>query len=119
MEHVAEPSATAGNSGASPALAAKLKLATGFRRRGMFVATMSGVAYGNYTAFMTLAMTMGVWSVWYGADSGLSELSTLFLLGALGAATTDACSAVWALLIAIFKGSSGFSVGNPCQELAG
>ena len=107
MEHVAEPSATAGNSGASPALAAKLKLATDFRRRGMFVATMSGVAYGNYTAFMTLAMTMGVWSVWYGADSGLSEFSTLFLLGALGAATTDACSAVWALLIAIFKGKLG------------
>lgn len=46
-------------------------------------------------------------SVWYGADSGLSEFSTLFLLGALGAATTDACSAVWALLIAIFKGKLG------------
>ena len=107
MEHVAEPSTTAGKGAVAPALAAKLKLATDFRRRGMFVATMSGVAYGNYTAFMTLAMTMGVWSVWYGADSGLSEFSTLFLLGALGAATTDACSAVWALLIAIFKGKLG------------
>ena len=60
MEHVAEPSTTAGKGGVAPALAAKLKLATDFRRRGMFVATMSGVAYGNYTAFMTLAMTMGV-----------------------------------------------------------
>ena len=29
------------------------------------------------------------------------------VLGALGAATTDACSAVWALLIAIFKGKLG------------
>ena len=54
MEHVAEPSTTAGKGAVAPALAAKLKLATDFRRRGMFVATMSGVAYGNYTAFMTL-----------------------------------------------------------------
>ena len=73
----------------------------------MVTATMSGVAYGTYTAFMTLAMTLGVWGVWYGGDSTLSEFSKLFLLGALGAATTDACSAVWAVLIAIGKGKFG------------
>lgn len=87
--------------------AAKEKLSSSFRRRGMAVATMSGVAYGTYTAFMTLAMTMGVWGVWYGGGGGLSEFSKLFLLGALGAATTDACSAVWAVLIAVFKGKFG------------
>ncbi len=91
----------------SSAQAAKMKLATSFRRRGMAIATMSGVAYGVYTAFMTLAMTMGVWGVWYGGDSTLSDFSKLFLLGALGAATTDACSAVWAMLIAIGKGKLG------------
>lgn len=92
-----------GNLGA----ASKKQLATSFRRRGMVTATMSGVAYGTYTAFMTLAMTLGVWGVWYGGDSTLSEFSKLFLLGALGAATTDACSAVWAVLIAIGKGKFG------------
>ena len=89
------------------AQAAKKQLATSFRRRGMVTATMSGVAYGTYTAFMTLAMTLGVWGVWYGGDSPLSEFSKLFLLGALGAATTDACSAAWAVLIAIGKGKFG------------
>ena len=63
------------------AQAAKKQLATSFRRRGMVTATMSGVAYGTYTAFMTLAMTLGVWGVWYGGDSPLSEFSKLFLLG--------------------------------------
>ena len=86
---------------------AKRKLAGQFRRRGMAVATMSGVAYGVYTAFMTLAMTMGVWAVWYGENSGLSDFAKMFLLGALGAATTDTCSAIWALLIAGFKGKLG------------
>lgn len=89
------------------ARAAKERLSTGFRRRGMAVATMSGVAYGTYTAFMTLAMTFGIWGVWYGDGGELSEFSKLFLLGALGAATTDACSAVWAMLIAVAKGKLG------------
>lgn len=103
-----EQSAQFGSTGMeTSAQAAKKQLATSFRRRGMVTATMSGVAYGTYTAFMTLAMTLGVWGVWYGGDSTLSEFSKLFLLGALGAATTDACSAVWAVLIAIGKGKFG------------
>lgn len=103
MEHATQPGAAL----AETALAAKTRLASSFRRRGIVTATMSGVAYGNYTAFMTLAMTMGVWAVWYGDASPLSAFSKMFLLGALGAATTDICSAVWSLLIAAYKGKLG------------
>lgn len=80
------------------------KKASDIRKRGVFVATLSGIAYGNYTAFMTLAMTLGIWSVWNGEQSHLSGFSRLFLISALGAATTDICSASWALGIAIGKG---------------
>lgn len=107
MEQATHLNAAGGMDTATLALAAKTDLETRFRRRGMFTATMSGVAYGNYTAFMTLAMTLGVWGVWYGEGSTLSEFSKLFLLGALGAAVTDTCSAAWAVLIALIKGKLG------------
>lgn len=107
MEHTVQPSGVSGLGGSEAALEAKTKLTSSFRRRGVFTATMSGVSYGTYTAFMTLAMTMGVWGVWYGGESGLSDFSVMFLLGALGAAVTDACSAFWAVLIAIGKGKLG------------
>lgn len=105
MEHATQ-AGTAASMGAA-ALSAKTHLAKSFRRRGIVTATMSGMTYGNYTAFMTLAMTMGVWGVWYGEGSPLSDFSKMFLLGALGAATTDICSAVWSILIAIYKGKLG------------
>ncbi len=73
----------------------------------MLTAVSSGIAYGNYTAFMTLAMSLGVWSAWYGEDSGLSAFAAAFMLSALGAALTDSCAAVWALLIAARKGKVG------------
>lgn len=107
MEHTAKPVAASDLRDIPAAEAAKDKLVSSFRRRGIITAIMSGMTYGTYTAFMTLAMTMGVWSVWYGGESGLSEFSTLFLLGALGAATTDTCSALWAVLIATFRGKMG------------
>lgn len=107
MQHVTNSGAADSPNSAETALAAKTKLASSFRRRGIVTATMSGVAYGNYTAFMTLAMTMGVWGVWYGEGSPLSDFSKMFLLGALGAATTDFCSAIWSIIIAIAKGKLG------------
>ena len=48
------------------AIAAKKQLSAQFFKRGVFIAIMSGVFYGLYTAFMTLAMTKGVWGDWYG-----------------------------------------------------
>ena len=92
----------------NPAVAAaKERLNFAFRRRGVITAVLSGMSYGNYTAFMTLAMSMGVWAVWYGENSGLSEFAVMFLLSALGAATTDTCSAAWSLAIAGYKGKLG------------
>lgn len=89
------------------AAAAKKRLADGFRRRGIITAIMSGVTYGNYTAFMTLAMSVGIWTTWYGDNSGFTPFAVAFMLSALGAALTDTFSAVWALLIAAWKGKLG------------
>lgn len=89
------------------ATAARKRLSFEFMRKGIITAVLSGMSYGNYTAFMTLAMGMGVWGVWYGEKSTLSEFGSMFLLSALGAALTDSCSAVWALLIATIQGKLG------------
>ena len=89
------------------ALAAKKQLASSFRRRGIMIALFSGLCYGFYTAFMTLGMSKGVWVEWYGENSGLSSFAVLYLLGALGAATTDTCSAIWAIGIANVRGRFG------------
>ena len=88
-------------------IAAKGKLDSSFRRRGIITAILSGMFYGTYTGFMTLAMSLGIWAAWYGENSGLSAFAVMFLLSALGAATTDSCSAVWSLLIAAWKGKLG------------
>lgn len=89
------------------AINAKKQLDKTFMTRGVITAIFSGISYGNYTAFMTLAMGMGIWSVWYSEGSGLSPLAVMFFLSALGAAMTDSCSAIWALAIAAVKGKIG------------
>ncbi len=95
-------------SNVSPAaIAAKKALASSFRRRGIMIALFSGLCYGFYTAFMTLGMSKGIWLEWYGENSGLSSFAVLYLLGALGAATTDTCSAIWAIGIANVRGRFG------------
>jgi len=89
------------------AIAAKTKLASDFKRKGIVIALLSGLLYGFYTAFMTLGMSKGVWLQWYGENSGLSAFAVMYLLSALGAATTDSCSAVWAMSIASARGRFG------------
>ncbi len=89
------------------AIAAKTGLDTSFKRRGIITAVLSGMFYGTYTAFMTLAMSLGVWAGWYGEHSGLSAFAVMYLLSALGAACTDTCSAGWALGLATLKGKLG------------
>jgi drug/metabolite transporter (DMT)-like permease len=96
-------SAASGSRNAA-AVAAKNRLAAEFRRKGIVIALLSGLLYGFYTAFMTLGMSKGVWGAWYGAEAGLSAFAVTYLLSALGAATTDSCSAVWALGIAGVRG---------------
>jgi len=89
------------------ALAAKQKLAASFKSRGIMTALLSGLLYGFYTAFMTMGMSEGIWVAWYGAESGLSAFAVTYLLAALGAATTDTCSAMWAVGIAGVRGRFG------------
>ncbi len=89
------------------AVTAKRKLASSFRRQGIITALLSGLLYGFYTAFMTLGMSKGIWVEWYGANSGLSAFGVMYLLSALGAATTDTCSALWAVGIANVRGRFG------------
>ncbi|WP_297229676.1 hypothetical protein [uncultured Desulfovibrio sp.] len=92
----------------SPAAAtARAILFRRYRAYGIAVAVLSGMSYGLYSAFMTLGMSLGIWGDWYGEGSELSAVATLFLLSALGAAVTDSFSALWALLLAAFKGKLG------------
>ncbi|EHJ02085.1 protein of unknown function DUF6 transmembrane [Clostridium sp. DL-VIII] len=90
------------------AIAAKKKLSSQFFKKGITIALFSGLMYGFYSAFLTLGMTKGVWSDWYGSNSiGLSAFAITYLLAALGSAVNDTCSAVWAMLYAGVKGKFG------------
>ncbi|AWZ48977.1 hypothetical protein C3495_09200 [Clostridiaceae bacterium 14S0207] len=87
------------------AVVAKKKLTSNFFKKGISLALFSGLAYGLYTAFLTMGMTKGVWGDWYGKNTaGLSAFVVAYLLAALGNAINDTCSAVWALLYAMVKG---------------
>lgn len=87
------------------AIAAKDKLKAGFFKKGVSIGLLSGITYGLYAAFITLAMARGVWSDWYGANTaGLSTFALVFILGALGTALNDSCSAIWALVNCTSKG---------------
>ncbi|MCM1990194.1 hypothetical protein [Oceanirhabdus seepicola] len=90
------------------AISAKQKLSSNFLKKGISIALFSGLMYGFYSAFLTLGMTKGVWGDWYGANTaGLSAVVITFVLGALGSAVNDTCSAVWALIYAAVKGKLG------------
>jgi drug/metabolite transporter (DMT)-like permease len=101
---VSERSTTANAS----AIAAKKKLSSQFFRKGIAIALFSAVMYGFYSAFLTLGMTKGVWADWYGENTvGLSPFVITFVLGAVGSAVNDTCSAIWAMLYAGVKGKFG------------
>lgn len=90
------------------AIAAKNKLSSQFFKKGITIALFSGLMYGFYSAFLTLGMSKGVWADWYGDNTaGLSVFVITFLLGALGSAVNDSCSAIWALLNVGVKGKLG------------
>lgn len=90
-----------------PALAAREQLRARFRRQGVFTATMSGVVYGLFTAFMALAMDLGVWTTWSGEQSGLTIFAQTYLLGTLGSSILCMFAALWSLLILTCKGKLG------------
>jgi len=92
----------------SRAVVAKKKLSEEFFKKGVSIALFSGLTYGLYSAFLTMGMAKGVWSDWYGPNTaGLSAFTITYLLGALGGAVNDICSAVWAVFNAIIKGKFG------------
>lgn len=87
------------------AIVAKKKLSSQFFKKGIFIALLSGLTYGLYSAFLTLGMSKGVWADWYGPNTAaLSALVITYLLGALGSAVNDTCSAGWALFNVGVKG---------------
>lgn len=89
----------------SSAIAAKKKLSSQFLKKGIAIALFSGLTYGLYSAFLTFGMTKGVWADWYGPNTaGLSAFVIVYVLGAVGSAVNDSCSAVWALVNAGMKG---------------
>ena len=78
------------------ALAAKQAQEKSYRKKGIFIALMSGFLYGGYTAFMTQGMATGVWVDYYGGTgvaAGLSAFALVYTLSAVGAAVNDICSA--------------------------
>lgn len=86
----------------------KKKLKSSFFKKGILIALFSGASYGLYTAFLTMGMTKGVWSDWYGPNkAGLSVFVVVYLLAALGNAINDTCSSVWALGNAVYQGKFG------------
>ena len=92
------------------ALAAKQAQEKSFRKKGIFIALMSGFLYGGYTAFMTQGMATGVWVDFYGGTgvaAGISAFGLVYTLSAVGAAVNDVCSAVWTLIYAAIIGRLG------------
>ena len=92
------------------ALAAKQAQEKSYRKKGIFIALMSGFLYGGYTAFLTQGMATGVWVDYYGGTgvaAGLSAFALVYTLSAVGAAVNDICSAVWTLIYAAIIGRLG------------
>ena len=89
------------DTGIEPLLAQRRKR---FAARGIAFAMASGVCYGLYTAFLTLAQTQGVWGDWFaGASWGdgnpaLSAFTITFVLAALAAGLNDLFSGIWSLV---------------------
>ena len=92
------------------ALAAKQVQEKSYRKKGIFIALMSGFLYGGYTAFLTQGMASGIWVDYYGGTgvaAGLSAFALVYTLSAGGAAVNYICSAVWSLIYAAIIGRLG------------
>lgn len=101
----------------------KAARATSFLQRGIVFAVASGVCYGLYTTFLTLAQTQGAWPQWLaglpwdaaaalssgkaavamppagGVHPGLSPITATFAMAALAAGLNDLISGAWALAV--------------------
>lgn len=88
----------------NPAQVAKERLDKMYFKKGVWIGLQSGITYGLYTAFVTLATVFGIWAHWYSPESGFSAMTVAFILGTLATGVNDLTSAVWALANAIVKG---------------
>lgn len=81
-----------------------------FMRKGMGFALASGMCYGLYTAFLTLAETQGVWAQWFAGQSwgtgmpALTPFLITFALAALAAGINDLFSGAWSLMVCAKNG---------------
>lgn len=78
-----------------------------FFRCGIAFAVASGMCYGLYTAFLTLAETMGPWGLWMTGGAALSTFTVTYALAALAAGLNDLWSGVWSLLVCVRNGQIG------------
>ena len=73
--------------------------------RGIAFAVASGICYGLYTGFLTLAETQGEWGAWFAGGSwgagqpALSAFTITFVLAALAAGLNDFFSGVFSLIV--------------------
>ena len=75
-----------------------------FMIRGIAFAVASGICYGLYTGFITLAETQGSWGAWFAGEAtentaALSAFTITFALAAFAAGINDCFSGIWALLV--------------------
>ena len=73
--------------------------------RGLAFAVASGICYGLYTGFLTLAQTQGVWGSWFAGlewgegQAALGAFVVAFALAALAAGLNDLISGVWSVAV--------------------
>lgn len=87
------------------ALAVKRAMERRFFRKGVTIASLSGVSYGLFTAFLNLGMSSGVWATW--AAGALSVFALTYIVSALGSALMYSFSAVWSLGLSALQGKVG------------
>ena len=72
--------------------------------RGVAFAVASGICYGLYTGFLTLAETQGAWGAWFAGlewngNPALGAFVVTFALAALAAGINDCFSGIWSIAV--------------------
>lgn len=78
-----------------------------FTIQGVTIAILSGIVYGLFTTFMTLAMDMGVWQDWSGSATKLDVFTQTYLVGTLGSGILCLWGAIWSMLLIVIHGKLG------------
>lgn len=84
----------------------KKALEGSFFKKGIALGLFSGITYGLYTAFVTVAQNSGVWVEW-GTTLATAAFLLVFVLPTIASAINDLCSAVWALAVTGAQGKIG------------